>query len=54
MENQKEEILNEVKRLWDKYPQYRFGQVIVNFGFGQNNVFYLDDNALLERLKASN
>ena len=52
-ESQREEILNKVKALWDKYPHYRLGQLLVNFGFGRNDVFYVADAALLDRLKSN-
>lgn len=52
-EKQREEILEAVKRLWDKYPHYRFGQLLVNFGFGRGDVFYVNDGDFFNRLKTN-
>ena len=45
-------ICNLVELLWDKFPQYRFGQILSNFIFGHHtDIFFLEDEITEAKLK---
>lgn len=54
-------ILEEIKKLWEKYPDQRLGQVLENYVFfaGERGdktscaLFYQEDDETLEILKAT-
>ena len=48
------EILNELGKLWMKYPDYRLCQLISNMFPTETDIFYKEDSDLLERLKKKN
>lgn len=42
-------FLEKFEELWEKYPDWRFGQLVVNM-FG-NDPFYIEDEQSLERIE---
>jgi hypothetical protein len=51
------EILKELEKFWKQVPDWRLGQVISNFSYeltGNNDPFYIEDEALLTLLKNKN
>lgn len=46
-----ERILNKIKKVWNKYPDLRLGQLLINVDthFGQN-IFYYEDDELEDAL----
>ena len=43
-------ILDKVKKLWQEYPDYRFGQMVWNLSSGiDSNIFHIEDD-LMETL----
>jgi len=42
-------VLNTIERVWNKVPDWRLGQLIVN-ATKQNDPFYVDDNDLIVKL----
>ena len=50
-------ILKELEKFWKQVPDWRLGQVISNFSYeltGNNDPFYIEDEALLTLLKNKN
>lgn len=43
-------ILNEIKNIWEKHPDLRLGQLIINSS-RKAFLFYLEDDDLLKNLK---
>jgi hypothetical protein len=48
---QKKEILNRFYKLWIKFPHLRFGQVIGNVIRQENQLYYIEDYPLIEKLE---
>lgn len=51
------EVLKELEKFWGQVPDWRLGQVISNFSYeltGNNDPFYIEDEALLTLLKNKN
>lgn len=51
------EVLKELEKFWKQVPDWRLGQVISNFSYeltGNNDPFYIEDEALLALLKNKN
>ena len=51
------EVLKELEKFWKQVPDWRLGQVISNFSYeltGNNDPFYIEDEALLTLLKNKN
>lgn len=44
-------VLNEIKKVWLKYPDLRLGQLILNVE-NQTNLYYVEDDRLIELLKS--
>ena len=48
-------FLQKVEELWLKYPDLRFGQLLhivaLNSGWMNNDLFYIEDNTILEQIK---
>lgn len=47
-------VLNELHKVWEKNPDLRLGQIIVNMVQAENaspEIFYFEDDVLLLRLK---
>lgn len=48
-----DEFLQKLGTLWkDKYPDWRFGQLIMNFLYEAGDVFYYEENHFLIAFKA--
>ena len=54
-ENRIELILNDLKELWYKYPDLRLCQLLhivaLNSGWGNNDLFYIEDDTILNQIK---
>lgn len=51
------EVLKELEKFWEQVSDWRLGQVISNFSYeltGNNDPFYIEDEALLTLLKNKN
>lgn len=47
-------ILNEIGRVWHKYPDQRLGQLLSNYVFGHHtDIFFQEDDTTLENLKGA-
>ena len=46
------EILATLKQAWEKFPDWRFGQLIENLkiDIGVNDLFYIEDDELVEKI----
>jgi hypothetical protein len=44
-------IVKLLERLWLQYPDLRFGQLLFNYCFGDNDIFYREDNITEKVLK---
>jgi len=44
------EVLDLIKQLWEKYPDWRLGQLIVNVS-DTNDVFYVEDDRVVKGLR---
>lgn len=45
-----EPMLDEFRKLWEKYPYLRFGQLVCNI-VPENQLFYGEDDIMLERIQ---
>lgn len=45
-----EPMLDEFRKLWEKYPDLRFGQLVCNI-VPENQLFYVKDDIMLERIQ---
>ena len=45
-----EPMLDEFRKLWEKYPDLRFGQLVCNI-VPENQWFYVEDDIMLERIQ---
>lgn len=45
-----EPMLDEFRKLWEKYPDLRFGQLVCNI-VPENQLFYVQDDIMLERIQ---
>lgn len=50
---EKAAILNRFYKLWKKYPDLRFGQLIGNIIREEQRLYYIEDYALIETLEDS-
>ena len=46
----RKEILEALERVWDRYPDWRLGQLVVNVG-DSRDPYYLEDDDLLRELR---
>lgn len=46
-------ILNELKRIWEAYPDLRLGQLILNFGPRDPALYYIEDEDLISYMKTN-
>lgn len=44
-------VLERLGKLWEKHPQLRLGQLIINSSRWQSALYVLEDDALLELLE---
>lgn len=44
-------ILNRIKRIWNKYPDLRLGQLIVNVISDDSILYMLDDEEMIRSLE---
>ena len=45
-----EPMLEELKSVWEQYPDLRLGQLICDIG-PEEKLFYIEDDLMLERIK---
>ena len=45
-----EPMLDEFRKLWEKYPYLRFGQLVCNI-VPEIQLFYVEDDIMLERIQ---
>ena len=45
----KQEILKQLEKLWEIYPNQRFGQLLINFVF-EESPFFQEDNTTLNNI----
>ena len=46
-------ILDELKRIWEAYPDLRLGQLILNFGPRDPALYYIEDEDLINYMKTN-
>ena len=46
------EMTSLLAEIWTKCPDLRLGQLIVNLSGDENKLFYMEDDEMLERMKA--
>ena len=44
-------ILDELRRIWEAYPDLRLGQLILNFGPRDPALYYIEDEELISFMK---
>jgi hypothetical protein len=49
--NRIDEILTDIRVLWINYPDMRLGQLLENFVFDKDTMFYQEDDVTDEKLK---
>ena len=49
--NRIDEILTDIRTLWINYPDMRLGQLLENFVFDTDTMFYQEDDVTYEKLK---
>lgn len=49
--NRIDEILTDIRTLWINYPDMRLGQLLENFVFDKDTMFYQEDDVTDEKLK---
>ena len=49
--NRIDEILTDIRILWINYPDMRLGQLLENFVFDKDTMFYQEDDVTDENLK---
>lgn len=47
-------FLEELEKLWEKYPDLRFGQIVSHIESDDTKMFYLEDDKIVERMKELN
>jgi len=45
------EILKLIEKLWEKYPNQRFGQLLTNHVFDKDKIFYQEDEETIKKIK---
>ena len=43
-------MLDEFRKLWERHPDLRFGQLVCNI-VPENQLFYVEDGIMLERIQ---
>lgn len=49
--NRIDEILTDIRALWINYPDMRLGQLLENFVFNKDTMFYQEDDVTNEKLQ---
>jgi len=49
--NRMDVFLKEIKKQWQKVPDWRFGQLMYNFIAATGDPFYLEEDKFIEKLK---
>lgn len=49
--NRIDEVLTDIRALWINYPDMRLGQLLENFVFDTDTMFYQEDDITDEKLK---
>lgn len=49
--NRIDKILTDIRALWINYPDMRLGQLLENFVFDKDTMFYQEDDVTDEKLK---
>lgn len=44
-------ILKLIEKIWNKYPDQRLGQLLINYGFSERDIFNQEDNVTEGSLK---
>ena len=44
-------VLEEIREIWEKYPDLRLGQLLLNTAERANMLYYIEDDALVQALK---
>jgi uncharacterized protein YihD (DUF1040 family) len=50
--NRIDHILNLLKQMWKETPDWRLGQLLINLTYRNEDLYYLEDDKLEERLEA--
>jgi uncharacterized protein YihD (DUF1040 family) len=50
--NRIDHILNLLKQMWKQVPDWRLGQLLINLTYRNEDLYYLEDDKLEERLEA--
>jgi len=48
-----DKILKLLKELWEKYPNHRLGQLLENFVFNKDKMFFQEDEDTIKKIKKS-
>ena len=44
-------FLSELAKVWEQYPDLRFGQIVAHIENDETKRFYMEDDELLQRIK---
>lgn len=44
-------VLEELRKLWEQYPDWRFGQLLVNLPF-ERDPFHMEDDEMIKFLRS--
>jgi len=44
-------VLKELQSLWEKYPDLRLGQLLLNSVKSEQELFYIEDEQLIEKVR---
>lgn len=50
--NRIECIIDLLKQMWEEAPDWRLGQLLINLTYKDEDLYYLEDDKLEERLKS--
>jgi hypothetical protein len=51
MDSLKRDLLITIEKIWLKYPELRLGQIISNIVYEDGDVYFIDNDNLLKRLR---
>jgi uncharacterized protein YihD (DUF1040 family) len=52
MKNNNEEVLKQIKKIWNELPELRLMQLLLNSMDPKDDHYYITDNQLINRLKS--